>query len=382
MTTPATAWPLVRGRARAVVLLSACVAAAPLLGACRKKPPAVTPAHLAVGREHACVAMQSGALYCWGAGDRAQLGDAKSVPGRSVALPVRAEAAEALAPTSASLHAGGPRTCSISPAGKLACWGGERVPSEATEGVVDVAVAEHHACIVGGGGRVVCWGTSARGGLGGEAPSPAGLVVVPVGPAHAVAVARERSCALLNDGSVACWGDNTAGALGDGTTEDRPRPVRVALLRGITQLALGGGHACAVDADGHVRCWGRNDHGQLGDGTTFPRSSPVEVRGLEHVKSVALGESFSCALDIDGAVHCWGANGAHQLVDGTSQDRSEPHMIPGLFDVLELGAGEAFGCAMLRDQTVRCWGQNTVGQAGDGTRDERPVPAVVRLPTK
>jgi hypothetical protein len=52
------------------------------------------------------------------------------------------------------------------------------------------------------------------------------------------------------------WGANRAGQLGDGTTTNRPRPVDVPGLVGISTLALGDVHAIAVTSDGSVQTWG------------------------------------------------------------------------------------------------------------------------------
>jgi alpha-tubulin suppressor-like RCC1 family protein len=84
-----------------------------------------------------------------------------------------------------------------------------------------------------------------------------------------------HTCARTSSGAVACWGRNVYGQLGDGSTVDRPSPVRVP--GSYQSVDATGAHTCGARADGGIDCWGYNVEGQLGDGTRTHRASPVRV---------------------------------------------------------------------------------------------------------
>ena len=78
---------------------------------------------------------------------------------------------------------------------------------------------------------------------------------------------------MLVDGSVWAWGSNGYGQLGDGTTTQRPSPVRIEGYGADTSMRLPPGGVSArtmfvVAADGTAMGSGRNREGQLGNGGT------------------------------------------------------------------------------------------------------------------
>ena len=85
-----------------------------------------------------------------------------------------------------------------------------------------------------------------------------------------------HTCARTRAGAEWCWRRNVYGQLGDGTTVDRPSPVRVA-GGAYADLATSGAHTCGMSGEGVIACWGYNVEGQLGDGTRSHRASPVRV---------------------------------------------------------------------------------------------------------
>ena len=88
---------------------------------------------------------------------------------------------------------------------------------------------------------------------------------------------------------VMAWGGNGYGQLGDGTTINKLRPIQVADLSGVMQIAGGYGHSAAVTSDGSAWSWGWNNYGQLGDGNTLNQNRPIQVAGLTGVTQVACG---------------------------------------------------------------------------------------------
>jgi len=321
-------------------------------------------AELALGGAHACARKSDGSVVCWGHNGFGQVGDGTSEGMRPPTPVLGLSGATAIA-------AGEAFTCAIVAAGKVVCWGRSDtgqlgVPRKTTStaakktevvevpspqparpggppslvgglvGAIDLALGGRHACALGPGGLVACWGEGESGELG-DVPPPAPakpkpgvkpkLALSPIpGIEGAVALSLGASfgCALLGDGTAHCWGDNGAGQLGDGTTDARTDVVVVKGVSGAKAIALGAAHGCALSGEGRVMCWGAGDRGQLGDGKAERRATPAEVPGLEGVRAITAGGSHTCAMLADGSVKCWGGNGAGEVGDGTTTDRKAP----------------------------------------------------------
>lgn len=228
---------------------------------------------ISAGKDHACAVLRpvgDGAVStvrCWGQNTHGQLG----VQGWAFAIGDGAgnglgrggvPADPSLAVTGlhevdiASVHAAGQRSCAVTMAGGVRCWGdgaltvlGYRpedlpqcdvdcdldtpppfdLPLGAT--TVQLSLGEQHACALDPVGAVRCWGVATWGRIGdGEATDAEGMRVLP---------ARD---------SIVDLGDFDA----DGT----PDPV--------AQLSAANWHTCARVATGGVRCWGRGITGRLG----------------------------------------------------------------------------------------------------------------------
>ncbi|MGW5420105.1 RCC1 domain-containing protein [Streptomyces sp. NPDC003943] len=275
--------------------------------------------------------------------------------------------------------------------------------------VVQVAAGDGHSIALLEDGSVVGWGNNANGQLGD------GTTTTRTTPVHvcafgetapctrfltgvvSVAVGDVHSFALLTDGTVLAWGSGVGGRLGDGTTTDRPTPVRVCdvgttapctqFLSRVTSLATGYQHAIAARSDGSVATWGFNGNGQLGDGTTLARATPVQIE-LSDVVSVAAGEFHSVASRTDGTVYSWGAGGL--LGIGDNDQHASPVRVCAvgqtapcsvfLTGVKSVAAGETHSLAARADGTVVSWGGNGYGQLGDGTTTFRNIPVQVCAP--
>jgi alpha-tubulin suppressor-like RCC1 family protein len=162
-------------------------------------------------------------------------------------------------------------------------------------GVTAIALGPDHACAVGPGGEVRCWGANDWGQLGDGTAEPRSTPVVVAGlpaPATGLAAAAGRSCARLAGGAVLCWGGDHHGQLGDdapGLGWRAAAAPALGLKSEVTALAAGRGHACALLAGGAVRCWGSNFAGQVGDGTGSDAAAPVAVAGLGGASAVTAG---------------------------------------------------------------------------------------------
>lgn len=313
-----------------------------------------------VGDAHSCAIRWRGAVDCWGANDRGQLGDATRAE-RS--RPARVEGVEG----AIAIDAGAAHTCALEGTG-VTCWGandrgqlgdGTTVDRTTPIGlalgaeIVEVAAGGARTCALTSEGEVLCWGEGVL------TPQP----IEEVAPALAIDVGGGHACAVREDGEVWCWGANDQGQLGDGTRTPRSGAVRAGALEEMIEVRAGDAHTCAIDALTHAVCWGDNAEGQLGDGTTEDRLAP----GVTHPSVVAVGGDRTCGRVPFGEIACWG--------EGYGRDLA---LVPLLDEAGAMSIGTAHGCAVHRIGTARCWGANANGQLGIGTTEssEEPVDAL------
>lgn len=131
-------------------------------------PAGVSFSSVSAGDEHSCGLTPSGAAYCWGRNDVAQLGDGTTT---SRSTPVLVAAPSGV--TFATIDAGRLRTCAVAAApipGAIYCWGANLAPSlvPAPPGVIFSAVdlGSEHSCAVTPIGIAYCWGNGGYGQLG------------------------------------------------------------------------------------------------------------------------------------------------------------------------------------------------------------------------
>lgn len=255
---------------------------------------------IAVGFDHTCALLRSGALRCWGRNSGGQLGLGNLEPIGDDESPSSVGDID-LGGTVSQVSAGYAVTCAVLTTGGSRCFG---------------------------------WNVYGRLGYGnlehiGDDETPASAGDVPVG-AKVLQIAAESGqhvahiCALVESGAVRCWGqgDWDAPGYGDGigTLEDIGDDETPASLGDVevgepaVQVATGGTHTCALLASGAMRCWGNHSSGQLGGGSKLEN---VPVTG--DIAMVACGGESTCALAHDGAVRCWGGNQVGQLGYGHTQ---------------------------------------------------------------
>lgn len=302
--------------------------------------------------------------------------------------------AVATATLATAISAGEERSCALTDAGGVRCWGrhaGDGVDVHrplavdvlgATSDIATLAAGNGVACVVTTGGQARCWGGNSTGAVGDGTTQRrlAPVDVLGLGTVAAVGPGYYHSCAVTTAGAAKCWGNNDDGQLGDGTTTDSLSPVDVAgLSSGVATITAGSASSCALTTAGGVKCWGHNSAGNLGDGTTTPSLAPVDVVGLASgvVSLINVGSAY-CALTAAGGVKCWGRNILGQLGDGSTTDRSVPVDVVGLTSgVTAIGSGPNHACAVNAAGGVECWGGNGGGQLGDGTTTSSAVPVDV-----
>lgn len=324
---------------------------------------------IAAADDSTCIVDSSGLVWCWGGDEHGQLGDGKNgarstpylVPRIGADLPIAAQ----------------------------------------------VFLGPDHACVILHDGRVACWGANGAGQASGILDAGAGPLapnLIPSAPpSSSLAVGDGFTCALGTGTDVWCWGDNSEGEIGSGSTTQQviPRPRRIDLFTGVTQISAASRTICAI-TNATIYCWGDNAWGQLGENFSDPYAAhPIAVPPSPDVHPtasfVATGWGNGCAI-YENNVLCWGNDRAGQLGDGKpvtiygdGGDGDTPH--PSMSKVLDADAGApldmieslTFGsgthvCAYsAKISGFECWGQNVAGELGVGDAGyyDEAVPAPI-----
>ena len=367
-------------------------------GAC---VPAAPIAQVGAGFGHACGVSEAGELWCWGANNYGQLGQAKYdfTPRTSPSsVPTAAPVAFAEASDEFSMALFSDQT--------LWTWGRNRwrqlgigsccsdatddqqLPARVgTELWAHAAIGHYHGCAVSftRPGQLYCWGRNQLGEAGslamGQYAAPRRVdfatdwTTVSAGDVH--------SCAIKNDGRLFCWGGGSSGRTGLGaeTSYDSPQRVTAGAATWI-QVSAGLAHTCAIGGDRSLWCWGAGANGRLGDGDTRNRLAPsqADAAGALDWTLVASGHVHSCGIRGEGELWCWGNDLNGEL--GTSAIDTEstlPVAVEGgAGSWRDVSAGQSFTCGVGTDGTLWCWGSATGGRLGlgDGAADT-PLPARV-----
>lgn len=281
-----------------------------------------TTTYLAVGAEHSCAILDTGAVKCWGRNDSGQLGLGDTA--------TRGDTAGEMGNNLPAVDLGGHRATQLS-------------------------AGQKHTCAVLDNGTLRCWGLNSYGMLGlgdsrtrgdnaGEMGSALAAVNVGTGrTAQSVYTGVLNTCALLDNGSLKCWGVNIYGQLGQGDTltrggklsdmGDALPAVNLGTGRRAIAVSLGQQSACALLDNETVKCWGYNPYGRLGYGNSSSRGAQPNEMGDslpavnlgtgKKATGIASGWYHSCAALADGSVKCWGLNEGGQLGLGDSRNRGD-----------------------------------------------------------
>lgn len=174
---------------------------------------------LVAGGRSNCARSSDGKVSCWGANDCGKLGkDADASP--IFATPQRAGIEGAT-----KLAMGGTLACFVVGT-TVSCQGsvaetGCSTQSVALEGEkrspIEVVLGTSHGCVLYELGSVSCWGDGAKGQLGNIGLGDTGMVAFTENlPAASVDIASfaDNTCTLLENGRVVCWGVSESGQLG------------------------------------------------------------------------------------------------------------------------------------------------------------------------
>lgn len=262
-------------------------------------PPGVTWASISAG-QHSCALSTDGDAYCWGLGERGQIGDGAD-ENRDVPTLVTAPPGVEWA----SVHAGAPDSNNF---------------------------GSQHSCAISTTGAGYCWGADTHGQLGDGADlvdtNTPSLVVTPPGETWAsIRPGMNHTCGVTSSGAGFCWGRGEGGRLGSGNLGGPfPEPKAVTTPLGVTwaEIVAGGFTTCGTTTDGDLFCWGSEGlTGTLGDGplvlgieeTPVPVVTPAEVSGW---RTVSTGHHHTCAVDVDDVGWCWGIDSYGKLGNGAA----------------------------------------------------------------
>jgi len=321
---------------------------------------------ISIGDEHAC-AVADGAAYCWGNGNRGQLGNGGTADSYT---PVAVNTAGVLSgKTVTQIAVGGDQTCVIA-SGAVYCFG-DTGKGALGNGVMTYGIQSTPVAV------------DASGVLSGKT-----ITDIAIGQYGAY-----NACAVAS-GKAYCWGDNGMGQLGTGTTVDSGVPIAVldtGVLAGktVTSVSLYEYHTCAV-ASGAAYCWGGNGDGYLGNGESngsaiYPPVA-VDTSGLlagKTVTSIAPGDYTTCAV-ANGLPYCWGYGYHGERGDG--QSGSTPDALTPVAVVTsgalagktatEIVSGYSHSC-VLAGNIPYCWGDSWAGELGNGKGVMSTVPVLV-----
>jgi alpha-tubulin suppressor-like RCC1 family protein len=256
---------------------------------------------IAAGVAHTCAIMTSGALKCWGGNSAGQLGDRTSNN-----YAVEPQDVYGLPSDVVSVALGQEHTCAVLSSGAVKCWGigahGENgsgttqtapLTVNGVASALSIAAGWGHTCALLARGEVKCWGQNWAGQLGlGYADSNGhSLPMTAYGLSDGagwITAGLGHTCVTMNDGSSKCFGWNNFGQLGNGSSDagSTNPPLYVAYPstsgpeRWSVGLAAGSRQGCAFAPGPRLVCWGHNLDGEVGDGTTTLRPSPVLVSGF------------------------------------------------------------------------------------------------------
>lgn len=291
------------------------------------------------GDVHTCALLTGGEVRCWGGNTFGQLGTGDNTLSK-VPTSVSGLSSGALA-----VSVGKDFACAIVTGGAVKCWGANdrgqlgdgtndnaNVPVQVNglaHSAVALAAGTAHACALLDDASIACWGANDAGQLGdGTTDDSNQAVAVASAPANAVALASgfSHTCARTSTNEVFCWGSGASGQLGNGGNAESHSPVQVTSLSNAAALDNGSFHTCIVDTQGGMACWGQNSSGQVGDGTTTARNVPTAVINLTPavMTDVAGGSAHTCAKTQGGNIKCWGANSRGQLGNGTNTSSATP----------------------------------------------------------
>ncbi|GIJ45015.1 hypothetical protein Val02_19010 [Virgisporangium aliadipatigenens] len=356
---------------------------------------------LVVGTDASCM-IRSAAVWCWGPNASGAAGAAPGVPVPTpvkVALPGTSQAR--------SVAVGARTACVNTTTNELYCWGANDsgqagqasgatvgVSKVALTGVSEAYVGDLATCARKSDGTVWCFGRSdlLGAGLTGQAARSApaqvvteagtpvtGIVLAAMGTRHGCVIDR-YAATTAGSGAVWCFGENGSGQVGG--TGNATKARKVVGLSGAQAIGAGRAHTCAVvrTTSSVLQCFGANNAGQLGVGDTKDRAAPTTVPAMSSTKVSAAGD-VTCVKSPNAQGWCFGA--AAQGATGNGMTRAAEaspqvlYIAGGLLPMAAVSTNGATTCALLTSAKVLCWGVRGLASFGEGPASAYPTRPVV-----
>ncbi len=327
---------------------------------------------------HSCAIDAAGGARCWGDNSRGQLGNG-TLTASNLPVPVVNNGAFFVAISAGDFH-----TCAVAVGGTVFCWGagdrgqlgaGDTADSAAPRqvlGITDavaVAAGNKFSCALLSFGTVSCWGDNSINQLGtlttaAFSATPqvvfikAEILTFQLSSIVGIAAGANHTCALSADGTVVCWGANSRGQIGNNLTLPAPFPERVRGLTDAVSVSAGAFFTCAVQAGGGASCWGANDSGELS-----------AIDSVDHLTPTPVGRFVFCGSLCPGGRAFFPISNVVAIATGTGSRLiflPSPHVI-----------GLEQTCALFTSGGIDCWGNNAQGEIGDGTTTNQPRPTAV-----
>jgi alpha-tubulin suppressor-like RCC1 family protein len=334
---------------------------------------------IAVGQDWACYLRNDGTVWCWGDNSNAMIGQAPS----STSCPGNTEL--------------GPLPCIPEPT---------QIQGLPTNNpIVQLRMAEYHACAMATDQTVWCWGFNDQTNLG-QCQSATALVqsqwplqiFYPDPPTITYPGRTDGGHVSPDAGAVVTWASVASTNPNSPTGQTCPgAPLKIAPPNTgnyESTFTVGGEHTCVIDTNGKLLCWGENQTtpvgGQAGqDHITFLSvQGPLEVTGSaalsasDAIISVNSGDDFTCLKTSSGRVYCWGGNQDGELASLNNSDTTcmdgnpdpsvgsqpvpmctwsaSPTYVPFSSAVDTLAVDDETAC-VLTQGSLSCWGNGTSG---------------------
>ncbi|MBR0089288.1 MAG: hypothetical protein IJP94_05535, partial [Clostridia bacterium] len=370
-------------------------------------------ADIAAGGRHSLVALSTGAVYSWGANDKAQLG--KTLDQTEIT-----DTAKELTPVRVIMGTSG----------------SEDSGSSYIEDAIAVAAGEIHSVALLGSKEeslnhaVLTWGGNDHGQVGNKVVDPnydpvdslsgelgvnikyapeeisatienendtlKGITAIAAGKYHTVLLRGYNEGE--EGGEVLSFGSNLLGQLGRNSDVDYiyfayqnddtsfiydiniTDTVMTSNKSLFTGIAASGNNTMLIDSEGYVYNFGDNSDGQLGTGSTgsaakvpqFTSSLLTSEDGNSKGEVIGAGEASSFVMKENGYVWAYGRNSSGQLGDISHDMRTSPVLVgSGAEDVLELSVRLPSGAIVSKPNVVNVIKGETITAQGGSVRSLR-----------